>query len=125
MKADATGRAAVDRYIEAQPENVRPLLAALRQAIRKAAPEATEKISYGVPTFDYFGNLVHFAAFKRHIGFYPAPSAIEAFRSELARYKHAKGSVQFPLTEPLPLDLVTRIVQFRVEENAARRDKGR
>jgi uncharacterized protein YdhG (YjbR/CyaY superfamily) len=118
MKSDATGATAVDRYIEAQPENVRERLRALRQTIRNAAPEAREKISYGVPTFDYFGNLVHFAAFKRHIGFYPAPSGIEAFKNELGRYKHAKGSVQFPLTEPLPLDLVTRIVQFRAKENA-------
>lgn len=112
---------AVDQYIQAQPERTRELLTQLREAIRRASPEATEKISYGVPTFDYHGNLVHFAAFKQHIGFYPTPSAIEAFKDELKSFKHAKGSVQFPLADPLPLDLVTRIVQFRVKENAAKR----
>ncbi len=113
---------AVDQYIQAQPESTRALLTQLRAAIRRAAPGATEKISYGIPTFDYHGNLVHFAAFKRHIGFYPAPSGIEAFKDEVARFKHAKGSIQFPLTDPLPLALITRIVQFRVKENAAKDD---
>lgn len=112
---------AVDQYIQAQPERTRELLTELREAIRRAAPGATEKISYGVPTFDHHGNLVHFAAFKRHIGFYPTPSGIEAFKDEIRRFRHAKGSVQFPLTAPLPLDLITRIVQFRVKENAAKR----
>ena len=112
----------VDRYVQAQPEPIRELLTQLRETIRRAAPGATEKISYGVPTFDYSGNLVHFAAFKRHIGFYPTPSGIEAFKAEIKRFKHAKGSVQFPLTGPLPLDLITRIVQFRVKENAAHRN---
>ena len=111
---------AVDQYIQAQPERTRELLMQLREAIRRAAPVATEKINYGVPTFDYHGNLVHFAAFKRHIGFYPTPSGIEAFEEELKAFKHAKGSVQFPLSDPLPLDLVTRIVEFRVRENAAK-----
>ena len=118
MKPEGQETTTVDQYIQAQPDNIRALLTALREAIRRAAPEATEKISYGVPTFDYYGNLVHFAAFKKHIGFYPTPSGIEAFKEELQRYKHAKGSVQFPLTEPLPLDLVARIVASRVRENA-------
>lgn len=118
MTSDRGEITTIDQYIQAQPEDVREVLAELRETIRRAAPEATEKISYRMPTFDYLGNLVHLAAFKSHIGFYPTPSGIEAFRDELQRYKHAKGSVQFPLTEPLPLDLVARIVQFRVEENA-------
>jgi uncharacterized protein YdhG (YjbR/CyaY superfamily) len=85
--------------------------------IHAAAPEATEKISYQMPTFFLHGNLVHFAAFKHHIGFYPVPSGIEAFAAELAPYKRSKGAVQFPLDQPLPHDLITRIVDFRVAEN--------
>jgi uncharacterized protein YdhG (YjbR/CyaY superfamily) len=118
MPADNSQISTVDQYIEARPANVRALLEELRATIRRAAPDATEKLSYRIPTFYYFGNLVHYAAFKHHIGFYPTPSGIEAFREELARYAGAKGSVQFPLDEPLPLDLVARIVQFRVKENA-------
>jgi uncharacterized protein YdhG (YjbR/CyaY superfamily) len=125
MKRETSGAAAVDRYIEAQPEHVRERLTELRRTIARAAPEASEKISYGVPTFDLHGNLVHFAAFRNHIGFYPTPSGIQAFENELQRYKHAKGSVQFPMAEPLPLDLVARIVQFRVKENAAKPGKER
>ena len=89
----------------------------MRKVIREAAPEAEEKISYQMPTFFLHKNLVHFAAFKNHIGFYPAPRGIEAFKEELAKYKGAKGSVQFPISEPLPYELITRIVKFRVEEN--------
>jgi uncharacterized protein YdhG (YjbR/CyaY superfamily) len=96
------------------------MLTELRETIRAAAPEATETMSYRIPTFAYNGILVHFAAFRRHIGFDPTPSGIEAFRTELCKYKHSKGSVQFPLTEPLPLELVARIVEFRVRENAAK-----
>jgi uncharacterized protein YdhG (YjbR/CyaY superfamily) len=124
VKRETSGATAVDGYIEAQPEHVRERLTELRRTIARAAPEASEKISYGVPTFDLHGNLVHHAAFRNHIGFYPTPSGIEAFENELQRYRHAKGSVQFPLTEPLPLDLVARIVQFRVKENAAKQEKG-
>ena len=125
MKRETSGAAAVDAYIEAQSEHVRERLTELRRTIARAAPEASEKISYGAPTFDYHGNLVHYAAFRNHIGFYPTPSGIEAFENELHRYKHAKGSVQFPLTQPLPLDLVARIVQFRVKENATKQTKPR
>lgn len=125
MKRETSGAAAVDAYIEAQSEHVRERLTELRRTIARAAPEASEKISYGAPTFDYHGNLVHYAAFRNHIGFYPTPSGIEAFENELQRYKHAKGSVQFPLTQPLPLDLVARIVQFRVKENATKQTKPR
>ena len=94
----------------------------------QAAPAAQEAIRYGIPTFVLHGNLVHFGAFRTHIGFYPTPSAIAAFKDELAAYATAKGSVRFPLHQPLPLDLITRIVQFRVEEvqqQAAARKKGR
>ncbi|NCC34429.1 MAG: hypothetical protein EOM24_20805 [Chloroflexia bacterium] len=94
-------------------------LQALRAAIRAAAPEAEEAISYQMPTFRLHGNLVHFAAFKGHIGFYPTPSGIAAFEERLARYKSSKGAVQFPLDEPLPLDLVAEMVRFRVAENIA------
>ncbi len=107
----------IDAYIEGCPEAVRSRLQALRAAIREAAPEAEEAIRYRMPTFRLKGNLVHFALQTRHIGFYPAPSAIEAFRDELAPYRTSKGAVQFPLDQPLPLDLVRRMVEFRVREN--------
>ena len=107
----------VDEYIARFPGQVQASLQALRQAIREAAPQAQEKISYRMPTFYQRGNLVHFAAYSRHIGFYPAPSGIEAFKDELAGYKSSKGAVQFPVNEPLPLALIQRIVAFRVAEN--------
>lgn len=109
--------ATVDQYIEGFPEPVRGLLSELRSTIRQAAPQATEKISYQMPTFYLNGNLAHFAAYERHIGFYPTPSGISAFQEELKGYKWAKGSVQFPLDRPLPLDLIRRIVEYRVREN--------
>jgi uncharacterized protein YdhG (YjbR/CyaY superfamily) len=96
-------------------------------AIRAAAPGAEEAISYAIPTFKLHGNLVHFAAFERHIGFYPGPSGIEQFKHEFSAYKNAKGSVQFPLGQPLPLELISRVVRFRVQENltAAAKKKAR
>jgi uncharacterized protein YdhG (YjbR/CyaY superfamily) len=109
----------IDAYIAAFPDDVQTILQQIRRTIHEAAPEATEAISYGMPTFKLHGNLVHFAAFKNHIGFYPVPSGIEAFKDELAAYKQGKGSVQFPLNRPMPLDLIRRIVQFRVGENGA------
>ncbi len=119
----------IDEYISAAPPEVQQKLIEMRNVIRAAAPDAGEKISYGMPTFTLAGrNLVHFAAFKNHIGFYPVPSGIEAFLEELSKYKQGKGSVQFPLDQPLPLDLVTRIVRFRVAENLkhiARQPRGR
>lgn len=87
---------------------------------RRFAPDAEEAIKYQIPTFTLQGNLVHFAAFKKHIGFYPAPTGIEKFKAELSVYESAKGSVQFPLDQPIPLDLISRIVRFRVEENLGR-----
>jgi uncharacterized protein YdhG (YjbR/CyaY superfamily) len=125
---DAKGFASIDEYIASHPQEIQRLLQALRATIRAAAPDAEEKISYQMPTFYLHGNLVHFAAFKNHIGFYPAPQGIETFKEELSRYKGAKGSVQFPLDQPLPLDLVRRIVEYRAAENiekAARKTKKR
>ena len=110
----------IDSYIAGFPEDVQLRLEKLRATIRKAAPEVEEAISYQMPTFKFHGNLVHFAAFKSHIGFYPAPSGIETFKNELSKYKYAKGSVQFPLDQPMPLELVSKIVKFRVEENQAK-----
>lgn len=108
----------IDDYIQAFPEQTRQLLEQVRSTIREAAPLAEEKISYGIPTFTWYGNLVHFGAYKQHIGFYPAPSGIDAFREELAQYEGAKGSIRFPLPQPLPLGLIRRIVLYRVEKNS-------
>ena len=114
--------ATMDAYIASFPEEVQGILEQIRSAIRKAAPGATETISYQIPTFKLNGsNLVHFAAWKDHIGFYATPSGNVAFKKELARYKVAKGSIQFPLDEPIPYDLVTKIVLFRVKETQAKK----
>ena len=107
----------IDKYISGFPKEIQTMLEQIRLTIRQAAPEAEETIKYAMPTFVLNGNLVHFAAFKNHIGFYPVPSGIEAFKKELSVYKGAKGSVQFPLDKPMPLDLITKIVEFRVKEN--------
>ena len=111
---------AIDDYIAAFPPEIQQKLTALRKVIRETAPEAEEKISYQMPTFAQNGNLVHFAAFKNHIGFYPAPSGIENFQEQLARYKSSKGAIQFPLDEEIPLGLVREIVKFRLAENLAK-----
>ena len=110
----------IDEYIAAVPPGVRAVLNELRATIRKAAPRAEEKIAYRMPTFYYLGNLVHFAAYARHIGFYPTPSAIVEFKSDLKGYVTSKGAIQFPIDKPLPLRLVSRIVRFRVAENEAK-----
>ena len=107
----------IDDYIAGFPQDVQQKLQDLRRIIREAAPEASEKISYQMPTFALNGNLVYFAAYKNHIGFYPSTSGITHFKKELSKYKGAKGSVQFPLDKPMPLDLIKRIVKFRVKEN--------
>lgn len=107
----------IDTYIAEFPEDVQARLQEVRATIRKAAPEATEAIKYAIPTFVLKGNLVHFAAFKSHIGFYPAPTGIKAFEKELSVYKQGKGSVQFPLDQPMPLALITRIVEYGVKQN--------
>jgi uncharacterized protein YdhG (YjbR/CyaY superfamily) len=118
MKTGASEIKTIDDYIKPFPENIRELLNQIRSTIRKAAPKAAEKISYGMPTYYYNGNLVHFAAFKNHIGFFPTPSAITEFQTELKPYKTSKGTVQLPITDPLPLKLIERMVKFRVKENA-------
>lgn len=113
----------IDNYISGFPDEVQKLLEEIRAIISIAAPEAEETINYAMPTYKLNGNLVHFAGYKRHIGFYPAPSAIEAFKEELAPYKWAKGSVQFSLDKPLPKSLITQMVTFRVEENRLKKKK--
>lgn len=110
----------VDEYIAGFSEDVQLILEKIRGIIRDAAPDAEEVIKYQIPTFVLGGNLVHFAAFKKHIGFYPTPSAIEQFKNSLAGYANAKGSVQFPLDAPIPYKLIEEIVKFRVKED---RDK--
>lgn len=107
----------IDAYIAGFPYDVREILEKIRKVIREAAPEAEEKISYQMPTFTLKGNLVHFAAFKKHIGFYPLPTGIEKFKKELSVYQGGKGSVQFPLEKPIPYELIGKIVKFRVKEN--------
>lgn len=113
----------IDEFIASYPPATQDKLRKLRDTIRKAAPDATETIKYGIPTFVLNGNLVHFAGYDHHIGFYPAPSGIQEFRKELASYESAKGSVRFPLDRPLPLSLVAQIVKFRVAENLAKKSK--
>jgi uncharacterized protein YdhG (YjbR/CyaY superfamily) len=107
----------IDAYIAHFPEDVQQILRQVRAVIREAAPHASERISYQMPTFYLNGNLVHFGVHKTHIGFYPTPSGIEAFKEEISGYKWAKGSVQFPLDQPMPYDLIRRMVEFRVAEN--------
>lgn len=107
----------ITAYISQFPPDVQEKLNALRSAVLSVAPDAVEKISYGIPTFYLNGNLVHFAAYRHHIGFYPGASGIEQFQGELGGYKRSKGTVQFPLDGPLPLELVRRITAFRLSEN--------
>ena len=110
----------IDEYMEGFPKNTQKMLAIMRKTIQSAAPDATEKINYAMPTFDLHGNLVHFAGYKHHIGFYPAPSGLKYFQKEIATFKNSKGAVQFPLDKPLPIDLIKKIVRFRVQENMAK-----
>jgi uncharacterized protein YdhG (YjbR/CyaY superfamily) len=114
----------IDEYIAGFPKDIQERLKKVRATIREAAPAAEEAIKYRMPTFVLNGNLVHFAAFKNHIGFYPAPQGIEEFKEELSAYKGAKGSVQFPYDRPIPLDLISRIVKFRAAQNLEKK-KGR
>ena len=110
----------IDEYIAGFPKDVQEILEKIRATIRTAAPGAGETIKYQIPTFTLEGNLVHFGAYKKHIGFYPAPTGIEEFRKELAIYSSSKGAIQFPLDQPIPYDLIGKIVRFRVKENLAR-----
>jgi uncharacterized protein YdhG (YjbR/CyaY superfamily) len=107
----------IDGYIAAFPMETQEILQQIRETIKKAAPQAEETISYAIPTFTFKGNLVHFAAFKNHIGLYPTPQGIEAFKKELSVYKQGKGSIRFPLDKPMPLELISKIVKFRVTRN--------
>jgi len=117
MDKEKAGIATIDEYIATFPEETQKILQELRATIKAAAPQATEKISYQMPTFFLNGNLIHFAAFKNHIGLYPTPSGTEAFKKELSVYESGKGSIRFPINQPLPLKLVSEIVKFRVAEN--------
>lgn len=107
----------IDEYISGFPKEVQEILHNIRKTIREVAPGAEEKISYGMPTFTLKGNLVHFAAYKKHIGFYPTPSGIEKFKNRISVYEWSKGAVKFPLDEQVPFDLIREIVTFRVKEN--------
>lgn len=120
MKTAQASPSSIDEYIAGFPRDVQEILEQIRNTIRRAAPDAEEAIKYKIPTFVLNGNLVHFAAFKNHVGFYPTPSGIEAFKDDLTAYACAKGSVQFPIDKPMPLNLVKEIVTFRVREVRAR-----
>lgn len=117
MEENKTTWKSIDEYILQFSPHIQEILQMLRKVIKEAAPDAQEKISYQMPTFVLHGNLVHFAAFKNHIGFYPTPSSIEAFKDELSKFKGGKGSVQFPIEEPIPYEIISEIVKFRVNEN--------
>jgi uncharacterized protein YdhG (YjbR/CyaY superfamily) len=120
MRTSQTAPRTIAEYIEAFSDDVQEILEKIRVTIRKAAPEAEETINYQMPTFTLKGNLVHFAAYKKHIGFYPTPTGIEKFKKDLSIYEGAKGSVQFPLDKPIPYELISKIVKFRVKENLDR-----
>ena len=120
MEPEHAAPKTIDEYIAAFPQEVQALLQQIRTTIREAAPDAEETISYQLPTFRLKGNLVHFGAFKKHIGFYPTPSGITRFEKELAGYQRSKGAVQFPLDQPIPFDLIREITEFRVRENLDR-----
>jgi uncharacterized protein YdhG (YjbR/CyaY superfamily) len=113
----------VDEYIRSFPPETQVILEKMRQVIRRAAPEAVEGISYRMPAYKQNGVLVYFAAFKKHIGFFPTAAGIEAFKTELSAYTTSKGTVQFPLNKPVPYDLVEKIVEFKVQQNLAKRGK--
>lgn len=113
----------IDEYISEFPKETQKILERIRKTVRKAAPNAVEAIKYNIPTFVLNGNLVHFGAFKNHVGFYPAPTGIKEFEKELSIYKQGKGSAQFPLDQPMPLNLITKIVEFRVKQNLEKASK--
>ena len=120
MKPDRTVARNVAEYIAGFPPEVQEILQKIRLTIRKAAPEAEETMKYQMPTFMLKGNLVYFAAYKKHIGLYPVPAGTEKFQKELAVYKDAKSTVRFPLDQPMPIDLISKIVKLRVKENLAK-----
>lgn len=120
MRTKPTAPQDIDAYIAGFPKDVQEVLEKIRRTIRKAAPDAEEKISYQMPTFFLKGNLIHFAAYKKHIGLYPAPRGLARFKKELSAYEGGKGTVRFPLNKPIPFALIGKIVKFRVEENLER-----
>lgn len=120
MRTNQTAPKDIDEYIAGFPNDVQKILEKIRTTIRKAAPDAGETIKYGMPTFTLNGNLVHFAAFKKHIGLYPAPTGTQKFNQELSVYRTAKASVRFPLDKPIPFGLISQIVKFRVKKNLER-----
>ena len=125
MQAISTKFKTVDEYLSMFPATTRRILQEVRQTIKKAAPQAEEVISYNMPAFKLHGVLVYYAAYQKHIGFYPTPSAIKAFEKELAQYQSSKGAVQFPIDQPMPVELITKIVQFRVRENVGKEKAGK
>jgi uncharacterized protein YdhG (YjbR/CyaY superfamily) len=120
VKAENETPRTVDEYIAGFPPDIQDILRKVRATVTQAAPGAQEAIKYQMPTFVLHGNLVHFAAFKKHLGFYPAPTGVEAFKQELSAYATSKGAVQFPLDQPIPYGLIGRIVKFRVKESLAK-----
>jgi len=123
MEATGTKFKTVEEYLSAFPLQTKNILNELRNAIKKAAPKAEELISYNMPAFKFHGMLVYYAAYKDHIGFYPAASGIENFKKEIAAFKNSKGAIQFPIDEPLPLQLVTKIVKFRIKDNLEKEER--
>jgi uncharacterized protein YdhG (YjbR/CyaY superfamily) len=113
----------MDEYIGTHPKEVQEILQKIRQTIKTVIPDAQETIGYGIPTFKLKGNVVHFAAYKNHIGFYPAPSGIEAFSEELSEYKTGKGTLQFPLDKPIPYSLIKKVTEYRAKETLAKKKK--
>lgn len=111
----------VDEYIQNYPEDIQKVLQKVRQTIQKEAPEAVEAISYGIPTFKLNGNLVHFGGYEHHIGFYPGSEAIEVFAKELTKYDSSKGTIRFPMSEPIPFDLIAKITAYRVKKNSEKK----
>ena len=114
-----TSISTIDQYIKQFPKDVQPKLRELRDVIKKAAPKATETISYGIPTFKQNGNLVHFGGFKSHIGFFPGAGGVSAFSKDFANYKQSKGTIQFPLDAKMPFTLVRKVVKYRIKQNTA------
>ena len=123
MKSNESSSSKVDDFIAKYPPDVQQILQKIRGIIREVAPEAQEKLNYGIPTFTLNGNLVHYSALKDHIGFYPTPSGIEKFKKQLSAYEGAKGSVKFPLDQPIPYDLIRKVTEFRVKEQQAKAKK--
>ncbi|RKP46264.1 hypothetical protein D7Z26_24600 [Cohnella endophytica] len=117
MKENKITYESIDEYISTFAPEVQAILQTLREAIKESAPDAKEKISYQMPTFELHGNLVHFAAFKKHIGFYPGASGIDEFKEEAKEFHKSKGTLQFPFDKPLPYDLISRIVKYRTARN--------